>query len=72
MRKGCGHRRKDHAKPGPKPPHAHHRTRAGDNMPVLFHSTYTGAYCNVAICDCLDFEGSGEICGDWPQANEAR
>jgi hypothetical protein len=60
---GCGHLRKDHEKPGPKPPHVHFRTPAGDKSARMFPTSNRGAYCKVALCSCLDYQGAGAICG---------
>jgi len=64
--KGCGHKLKDHAKRGPKPPHPSFRTLAKQGIDMSnseFYPTSELAFCNNPLCCCIDFIGTGDICG---------
>ena len=68
-----GHTRADHAKRGPKPPH-YASSLSGKqlassirwklypirNGPYTLYPTTEKAYCDVALCSCVDFMEPGD------------
>ncbi len=64
--RGCGHAREQHVKSGPKPPHPSFRTLAKQGIDMsnsAFYPTSPLAWCGNPMCCCIDFIGTGEICG---------
>lgn len=74
--RGCGHPRGDHAKRGPKPPHANTETYAKQiavtvewklhpilNGAYVLYPTTDKAFCENPLCTCTDFIGEGKLCG---------
>lgn len=54
----CGHEKADHEKPGKKSAHAHFSDYQHLH-PRMFPTLNYGAFCKVALCDCLDFKEAG-------------
>ena len=65
----CGHSQKDHACKGPKKPHSASALSSKQlaasiewknyperNGPYVLYPTTQNAYCEVALCTCIDFE----------------